>query len=160
MKLKLTPIAIGILTAGLVGAQSAPATAAPQSVNETQSSSAHHRGAANWQDRMVQRMATRLNLTPVQQTQVRAILRESREHNKALSAKFRQERMALREAVKADAVAQIDHITQQNAQLNAQVTANHLKTMAKVYATLTPDQKIKFDQRFGHGPGADRAPKG
>jgi len=58
--------------------------------------------------------------------------------------------MALREAVKSGSEQRIDQITQQNAQLDAQMRAIHAKAMAKVYAILTPDQKAKFDQMSEH----------
>jgi Spy/CpxP family protein refolding chaperone len=149
MKFKIPITALGALAAGVMAAQT-PAPA-PQAPNAAQNQAGAHRlGVSNGQDRMLRRMTTRFNLTPDQQVQVKAILKDAREQNKGLNAKVREERMALHQAVKVDSVQQIDQITQQNAKLNAQVAASHLKTVAKIYATLTPDQKAKFDQRFDH----------
>ena len=152
MKSKVPMIAIGILTAGAMVAQTqqapAPAAQTPAAVQ------GHHgKNAGNWQDRMVRRMTARLNLTVDQQKQVRSILRDAREQNKAFAPKAREERMALHNAVKSDSLGQIDQIIQANSDVNSKVMANHAKTMAKIYAVLTPDQKAKFDQRFDRRAG-------
>jgi protein CpxP len=96
-------------------------------------------------DRMVQRLTKRLNLTADQQARVKAIFADSSQQAKAFAPQLREERAALKAAVRSDSESQIDQITQKNAQLTAQLEAVHVKTMAKVYATLTPDQKAKFD---------------
>ena len=51
-------------------------------------------------------------------------------------------------AVKTDNEQQIDHLVQQNSQLNAQAREIHAKAMAKFYAILNPDQKAKMDQKL------------
>lgn len=138
------PIAlITLLTAGAVMAQ----TAAPK-----------HEAAIRDHARfnMVQRLTAGLNLTVEQQNQVKAILDQSREQRKALQPKLREEHSALREAVKSDSEAKIDQITKEYAQVNAEAAAMHQKTMAKIYAVLTPEQKAKFDQRFEQGAWRNR----
>jgi Spy/CpxP family protein refolding chaperone len=136
-----SPIAfVTILTAGALMAQ----TSAP-----AQEGSANHQGRAL--QGMLQRMTKDLNLTADQQNQVKNILQSSREQTKALQPKLREERSALRDAVKTDAEQKIDQITRQNAELNAEASAIHAKTMAKIYTVLTPEQKAKFDQRFENG---------
>lgn len=102
----------------------------------------------------------RLNLTPAQQMQVKGILRETRAEDQALAPQVRQERTALHAAIKSDALGQIDQITQQNVNVNAKMEANHLKTIAKIYAILTPDQKAKFDQRFDRARSGNHSAKG
>ena len=104
------------------------------------------RRAANRNERMVQRLTSRLNLTPTQQNKVKAIFRASRAEHRTLAPQLREERMALKAAVKSDAPATIDQVLQQNAQLNSQAEAIHVKAMAKVYALLTPAQQSTFDQ--------------
>jgi len=156
MKNKIAIFGASLLMAGALVAQKAPAS----SPTPSQSSSAvqnHPRRA--WQARMVKRMTERLNLTQDQQMRVKGILKEAREQNQPMRAQLRDERMALRNAMKTDSLAQIDHITQSNAALNAKVEANHVKTMAKIYSILTPDQKAAFDHEFGHG-GSARGEKG
>ncbi|HEY1758513.1 MAG TPA: Spy/CpxP family protein refolding chaperone [Bryobacteraceae bacterium] len=136
--MKLPMIALTILTAGVMSAQ----TTAPQ-----QATTPHRAGAAR-QGQMLQRLTARLNLTPDQQAKAKVILKDSREQTKGLSANFREERKALNAAMKSDSEQQIDQIIQQNANLNSQMEAIHLKTIAKVYAILTPGQKAKFDERL------------
>ncbi len=63
-----------------------------------------------------------------------------------MSPKLRDERVALKTAVKTDNEAQIDQILQQDSPLHAQARAIHAKAMAKFYQILTPDQKAKFDR--------------
>jgi Spy/CpxP family protein refolding chaperone len=95
---------------------------------------------------MLRRLTNRLNLTADQQARVKTIFADSRQQTKTLMPQLREERSALRNAVKSDSESQIDQITTKDAQLNAQIEAVHVKAMAKVYATLTPDQKAKFDR--------------
>jgi Spy/CpxP family protein refolding chaperone len=95
---------------------------------------------------MVGRLSMRLKLTPGQQNQAQAIFKQSRADAKSLSPNLRDERVALKAAVKTDNEAQIDQILQQNSQLNAQARAIHAKAMAKFYQILTPAQKAKFDR--------------
>jgi Spy/CpxP family protein refolding chaperone len=95
---------------------------------------------------MVGRLSMRLKLTPDQQNQARAIFKQSRADAKSLSPKLRDERVALKTAVKTDNEAQIDQILQQDSQVNAQARAIRAKAMAKFYQILTPDQKAKFDR--------------
>lgn len=144
---KIPMIALGILTAGAMVAQKTPETPAAPAAPQ-QSVEGHHRAAVNWQDRMVQRMTRRLNLTPDQQVQVKAILKNARQENKAFAPQLREERMALHSAIRSDSLAQIDRVTQQNSNVNEKAAANHLKAVAKIYSILNPDQKAKFDQRF------------
>ncbi len=154
MNKKFPIIALGILTSGAMLAQKTlppePAASSQQAAGQQQTPahSQPRQSARNWQDRMLARMTTRLNLTADQQTQVKGILKQAREENRTLAPKFREERMALDAAVKSDSLSQIDQITQQNVNLNSKMEANHLKTVAKIYAILTPDQQAKFDQHF------------
>ncbi len=108
---------------------------------------------------MVQRLSTKLNLTTDQQKQAREIFRSAREQVKALQPKLREERVALRAAVKTDNEAQIDQVLQQNSQANTQAREIHAKAMAKFYQVLNPAQKAQFDQMAAHRweRGAKRA---
>jgi protein CpxP len=106
------------------------------------------RGAENRHGRNFgyERLSRELNLTADQKEQVRSIFMNARSHREALAPKLREEREALKAAVKSGNDREIDRIVQQNAQVNAEAEALHVKTMARVYAILTPDQKTKFDQ--------------
>jgi Spy/CpxP family protein refolding chaperone len=140
--MKVSSIFLPLFAAGiLASAQTTPAPAQTPTPAQNQAKS-HHRVRQD----MVQRLARRFNLTPDQQTKARQLFAKSREEMKALGPKLREERQAMRAAIKADNEQQIDQMTRQNAQLNAQARAIHAKTMAKFYQMLTPDQKAKFDQ--------------
>jgi Spy/CpxP family protein refolding chaperone len=162
MKRKIPTILLGLVTAGAMLAQTAqpPQSQQPQSQRPQATTPAHSRPrqqAGERQGGMVQRLTARLNLTSAQQSRVRAILKDSREQTKALAPQFRQERMALDNAIKSDSLTRIDQITEANVSVNAEMAANHLKAIAKIYAILTPDQKAKFDQRFDRVMGIRQA---
>ena len=129
--MKLGSFLLPFLAAGILSAQ----TAAP---------APHHRAPGG---QNMQRLSARLNLTADQQTQAKAIFQASRQEMKSLRPQLQSARQAMSAAVKAGNEQQIDQLTQQNAQLNAQARAIHAKAMAKFYQILTPDQKTKFDQR-------------
>jgi Spy/CpxP family protein refolding chaperone len=137
------------LTIAMAGAlfaqQTAPSGGNPPTTTRQQSAARRSNHAA--------RLTRALNLTPDQQTKVKAIFADARQRREALAPKMREERAALKTAVQNGNDREIDRIVHQNAQLNADVRALHVKAMAKVYALLTPDQKAKFDQlrasRFG-----------
>lgn len=95
-------------------------------------------------------MTARLNLSQDQQTKAHSIFAKAREQEKALQPKLREERMALRTAVKADNEGQIDHILQQNSQLNTQAREIHTKAVAQFYQVLNPSQKAQFDKMAAH----------
>jgi Spy/CpxP family protein refolding chaperone len=144
--MKLSTFLFPFCVAGILAAQTtAPSQAAPNS---------HPKHA---HADMVHRLSMRLKLTADQQNQARAIFKQSRADAKSLSPKLRNERVALRTAVKTDNEAQIDQILNQDSQLNAQARAIHAKAMAKFYQILSPEQKAKFDHmgaRRRSGPPA------
>ena len=117
-------------------------------------------GAAQSQTReyrsgyMVRYLSKQLNLTPDQQAQARRIFADTRKSSEALMPKIREEHEALNAAVKTGNDHEIDRILQQNSQLNSDFEAMHVKAMAKVYQTLTSDQKAKFDQLGSRWVGA------
>ena len=134
-----------VMAGALYAQQPAPSGGNPPSTTRQQSAARRSNHGA--------RLTRALNLTPDQQTKVKAIFADARQRREALAPKMREERAALKTAVQKGDDREIDRILHQNAQLNADVRALHVKAMAKVYALLTPDQKTKFDQmgagRFG-----------
>lgn len=154
MNTKTAILSTGLLVAGALMAQKTPNYTPPASQG---SQAVQNHSGRDWQGRMTRRLTDRLNLTGDQQMRVKAIFKEAREQNRPMAAKLRDERMALRNAVKTDSLAQIDQITESNAALNARAEANHVKTMAKIYSILTPDQKAKFDSAFSHAGRAHEA---
>lgn len=149
MKLRTALLSV-LMAGGLMAQKPSPAD------SPAQDHPARHAAAVNRSDWMVQRLTTRLGLTANQQARAKAIFADSRQQAKALAPQWREERSALKAAVKSDSESQIDQITAKNAQLTAQIEAVHVKAMAKVYSMLTPDQKAKFnrmDVRHGRRAG-------
>ena len=111
--------------------------------------------AQRWQQRrgqMFDRMATRLNLTDDQKQQARSIMQSARESAQPITQQLKQNRQALRDAVKAGKTdADIDQLAASTGTLMGQATAIRTKAFAKVYAMLTPEQRTKADQLGGHG---------
>jgi Spy/CpxP family protein refolding chaperone len=113
--------------------------------------------AQRWQQRrgrMFDRMAARLNLTDAQKEQARAIMQSARQSGRPIAQQLKQNRLALRDAVKAGkSDADIDQLAASTGTLMGQATAIRTKAFAKVYALLTPEQRTKADQLGSHGRG-------
>jgi Spy/CpxP family protein refolding chaperone len=139
---------LAIIMAGTLAAQQTPQSGSNQNYSNQKYS--NQTQATKGPDYISEHLAKELSLTPDQQTKVRAIFADTHQSAQALEPKMREERDALKMAVKAGNDYEIDRIIQQNSQLNAEFEAMHVKAMAKVYALLTPAQKTKFDQ-LDHG---------
>ncbi|HEY7336216.1 MAG TPA: Spy/CpxP family protein refolding chaperone [Bryobacteraceae bacterium] len=147
--MKLSLAFMPFLMAGALVAQQppAPATGQPGYQKPTSTQNQAQTGRrGNRSEYFIQHLSNQLGLTPDQQTQVRSIFADTRKSAEALAPKMREEREALKMAVKSGNDREIDRVLQQNSQLNADFEAMHVKAMAKVYRLLTPDQKTKFDQ--------------
>lgn len=95
-------------------------------------------------------MLTRmLDLTPDQVTQATTIFTNSANTSQTIRTAAAQNRAALREAIKANNLAQIDQVANALGISNGQLTAIEAKAEAAFYAILTADQKAKYDQRGG-----------
>jgi Spy/CpxP family protein refolding chaperone len=92
------------------------------------------------------RMARALNLTPAQKEQAKAIHQQARQKAQPLAKQLKANREALAAAVKANDVAQIHSLSAQRGNLQGQLLGIRSEARAKVYATLTPEQKAKADQ--------------
>lgn len=135
--MKFASLILPVVLAGALSAQ----TTAPAKAEE------HHPQARNSQ-MMMQRLTKDLNLTADQQTKAKNIFDQSWAQRKAISPKLREERGAILNAIKSDNPREIDRLIQENSHLNAQAAEIHAKAMAKFYAMLNPDQKVKMDQRL------------
>jgi Spy/CpxP family protein refolding chaperone len=106
-----------------------------------------------WAQRRFDRMATYLNLTDAQKTQAKSFFQEARTSAKALAPELKQNREALKAAVKADNKADIERLSAEQGRLMGKMMAIHSEAFAKVYQTLTPDQRAKADQMKEHFRG-------
>ena len=138
MKRSLLTIAgLSALAAGLALGQ-APAPDTPHAGRFR----AHQRGA------MLDRMAAKLNLTADQKQQAQSIFSAARQSAAPIRTQLRQQRQALRAAVKSGAPeSQIDQISSQMGPLMAQATAIRSKAFEKFYSILTPEQRNLLSQQ-------------
>lgn len=119
-----------LLAAQEVGSQ--PAPPAPQ----------QHRPSA--------RIASYLNLTPAQESQARAEFQAVRQSAQPMRQQLKQVRLAMFQAVLANDTAKIDQLSAQEANLKGQISATRHEAFARIYSTLTPEQRAKADQLPAH----------
>jgi Spy/CpxP family protein refolding chaperone len=120
-----------------------------------------------WANRL-DRIATALNLTPDQKTQVSGILQNSLSQAQPLMTQLRNNHQAVQQLVKGGAAENFDQQLQTLANtqgsLVSQLAVIHGKAMAQVWNLLTPDQRQKADQLHelmmpGGGPGMMGGPR-
>jgi Spy/CpxP family protein refolding chaperone len=87
-----------------------------------------------------------LALTTTQKQQAKDLFKQVKTTNQPVRTELKQNRQALTAAIKSNNVAQIDQLTQAQANLKAKTMTARSEAMAKFYASLTPDQKTKADQ--------------
>jgi len=107
------------------------------------------------------RLTQNLGLNAEQQNKVHTVMAESRLSLQPTHQQMQNLQASLTDAIKAGDEAKIDKITQDIGNLHQQQTAIHAKTMAKIYAVLTPDQKAKTGpnlELLRGGPAGGRPP--
>jgi len=102
----------------------------------------HHRAGA--------RLANYLNMSPQQRAGAKAEFQAAREAAQPLRAQLKQVRQAMFQAVRANDNARIDQLSAQEAGLKGQMSALRQHAFARVYQTLTPEQRAKADQLPAH----------
>jgi Spy/CpxP family protein refolding chaperone len=111
------------------------------------------------------RITKTLNLSATQQNAVHTALQEHRVATSGLNDQVRTLTTELHAAIKSGATDQIDKITTSLSALHQQQMASQSKAAAKIYATLTADQKTQVGDHiemltggpgFGPGPGGPR----
>jgi Spy/CpxP family protein refolding chaperone len=95
------------------------------------------------------REAAQLGLTAEQQNIVHTARSEAAVQSKGLRDQARTLRQELTAAIKAGDTAKIDSLAPSIAQVESQLTAIDAKVQAKIYGSLTADQKAKVDARPG-----------
>ena len=139
MKTHLTRFAaVAALAAGMAFAQAPATPAAPQSAPDT--------AATAPRAAMRHRMLKALNLTAAQKQQAKTIFQQNKQSVQPIAQQAKQNRAALAAAVKANDTTQIQQLATQQGSLQGQVLAMRSESMAKFYATLTPDQRAKAEQ--------------
>jgi Spy/CpxP family protein refolding chaperone len=131
--------AVGALAAGMAFAQT-NASPAPGAQNGTA-----HQAHRNFRERHLARIYRDLNLTDAQKTQATAIFDHARDSAMPVRAQLKQNRQALRAAVKADQTGKIDQLATLQGNLMGKMVAIHSEASAKFYQMLTPEQRVKDD---------------
>jgi Spy/CpxP family protein refolding chaperone len=117
--------------------------------------------------RMFDMLASRLNLNDAQKEQARAALDAAHQQSRPVAEQLKTAQDALRDAVKTGRTdAEIDQLAARQGELMGQMAAIHTKAMARIYATLTPEQKQNADQlhhgfgnMFGRRPPMNSGPR-
>ena len=106
------------------------------------------------------RMIKELNLSATQKQQAKSIFQSARQTAQPLAQQLKQDRAALTVAIQAGDSAKIQQVSTEMGSLRGNVLAVRSQAMAKFYALLTPDQKIKAEefrqkaqQVLGNGDG-------
>jgi Spy/CpxP family protein refolding chaperone len=98
-------------------------------------------------------LTKQLSLTAPQQQQATTIFTDAAATEKSVFDQMRTTHDSLKAAVEKNDTATIDQLAGVIGNLTAQLTAAHAKANAAFYQALTPDQRGKFSQFEGHGPG-------
>jgi Spy/CpxP family protein refolding chaperone len=112
------------------------------------------------------REAALLGLTTDQQTLIKAARTDAATQSKPLRDQARTLQGELTAAIKAGDTGKIDSLTPSIAQIQGQIGAIDAKAQAKIYGSLTADQKAKVDAapgglgRLGMMGGGRRGPGG
>src|SRR5260221_13559024 len=94
-----------------------------------------------------------LSLTAAQQQQATTIFTDATVAEKSVFDQMRTAHDSLKAAVEKNDTAAIDQLAGSIGKLTTQLTAAHAKAEAAFYQVLTPEQRSKFTEFEGHGPG-------
>lgn len=96
------------------------------------------------------RLARYLNLTPAQASQAKAEFQAVRQSAQPIREQLKQVHLAMFQAVRVNDTAKIDQLSAQAAGLKGQISALRHQAFARIYSTLTPEQRAKADQLPAH----------
>ncbi|MGA2118192.1 MAG: Spy/CpxP family protein refolding chaperone [Bryobacteraceae bacterium] len=105
----------------------------------------------------VDSLLSRLNLSDTQRTNATAIYRKAQIAAAPVRTEMGANRRALTEAIESNDTERIEALAAKAGSLSGQLLAIESKADAELYATLSDDQKRKYDSAartgFGGGPG-------
>ncbi len=130
-------IAIPALAGGLLLAAGPQTSSTPQQPPAQQHQRWQHRG---------DRIAQFLGLTAAQKEQAQAELQAAHTASQPVRQQLKQMRQEMFQAIKANDEAKINQLSNQEASLKGQMVANRSLAFARIYSTLTADQKAKVEQ--------------
>jgi len=129
--------AIGALAAGMAFAQTPVTTTGRLGLGKV----AARPGAA-----LRLRVLQALNLTDAQKAQFKTIRQQTKQSLQPVRDQLTANRQAMAAAVKANDATQIQQLATTQGSLQGQVLAIRMQAQAKMYNSLTPDQRAKLDQ--------------
>jgi Spy/CpxP family protein refolding chaperone len=111
-------------------------------------SATRHPDAARWLsfDRYLEHLARVLGLTESQKEQAITIFRNARKSSQPVHQELRQNRELLTAAAKSASELDIQRLATEQGRLFGQLVAIRARASAKFYQTLTPEQRVKYDQ--------------
>ncbi|HXM41041.1 MAG TPA: Spy/CpxP family protein refolding chaperone [Bryobacteraceae bacterium] len=96
------------------------------------------------------RIARYLNLTPAQEARARAELQAARQSAQPMRRQLKQMRLAMFQAIRANDTAGIQRLSDGQARLRGRIMATREEAFARIYSTLTPEQRAKADTLPAH----------
>jgi len=98
-------------------------------------------------EQMLQHLAIALNLTDAQKQQVKAIMDATESSIKDIHARLEENHKQLAAATANGQFdeAQVRALANQQGQIEADMTVEHFRAMSKVFAILTPEQRVKAE---------------
>ncbi len=100
-------------------------------------------------DHFMSEVETILAMTPAQRAQTQAAMQSARQSAMPIRQELKSTNQALRTAVRSDNTAEIQRLTTTEGQEIGQLMAIRSSALAKVYKTLTPDQRERADALHG-----------
>jgi len=97
-----------------------------------------------------ERMANYLNLTGAQRAEARAELHGAWQSAQPIRQQLRQLHQQMFQAIRANDTGAIQQLSAQEGSLKGQLSAMRRQVFAKLYASLTPEQRAKADQLPAH----------
>ena len=97
-------------------------------------------------DRHLEHLTDVLGLTDSQKEQAIAIFKDARKSSQPLHEELRLNRERLKAAAKMASEPDIQRLATEQGRLWGQLVAIRTRASAKFYQTLTPEQRVKYDQ--------------
>jgi len=99
-----------------------------------------------WMQHRFDRFSAALNLTDAQKQQAQAAFKEAHQATAKFAPQLKANREAMAAAIKADNKTEIDRLAAERGRLMGKTMATRDEAFAKIYQTLTPEQRTKADQ--------------
>jgi len=155
-------IAVSLMASGLMFAQTTTQPTTPAAPGQRQHMGPRGGNPDQAEQRFEQRLTARLGLTAEQQNKVHTTRADARVQSQGMNEKAHAAQTSLNSAIKTGDETLIEKASQEIATLHQQRTTINAKTTAKIYSTLTAEQKTKVGNNLGMlgGEGGFGGPRG